>query len=425
MKNKLLLSVPSLLLILGIYVSSSYSQTFNCALTNPVQVSNSIYKFDVHLLRTSADPFQLYKFQLVLSYDTTALNGGSLTAEWTNLDPTIIDSGMTPPTPNTDTAGIIFCRGTTPSGGLTAAPFLTDVIPGMTYGTLVLTNSVPFKESTGSSPVANSFVSNKTLGMKYEPNTLLFDELLKIGYKLVFPLGSFVLGVIIDPIGVITDPIGTVVDVTALGLYYVDLLWPPHWLPAELSSFASNVQGRNIILNWTTQTEKNSDKFIIERKTLSTNWEAMGSIKASVLSNSPKQYSYSDKNLQSGKYQYRLKMIDNDGTFEYSKVIETEITVPKNFELSQNFPNPFNPSTKINYNLPFDSKVTLEVFNITGERIGQLVNEEQSAGYYSIDFNSSLINRSISSGVYFYRITAVDKASGNNFSAIKKMVLLK
>ena len=114
-------------------------------------------------------------------------------------------------------------------------------------------------------------------------------------------------------------------------------------------------------------------------------------------------------------------MIDNDGTFEYSKVIETEVTTPKNFELSQNFPNPWNPSTKINYNLPFDSKVTLEVYNITGERISQLVNEEQSAGYYSVDFGSS----KLSSGVYFYRITALDKVIGNNFSAIKKMILIK
>ena len=150
-------------------------------------------------------------------------------------------------------------------------------------------------------------------------------------------------------------------------------------------------------------------------------WTNVGSIKAAVLSNSPKQYSFLDKNLQSGKYQYRLKMIDNNGTFEYSKLIETEVVQPKNFELCQNYPNPFNPSTKINYSLPFDSKVNLEVYNITGERICELVNEEQSAGYYSVDFGSSRL----SSGVYFYRITAVDKATGNNFSAIKKMILLK
>jgi hypothetical protein len=96
-------------------------------------------------------------------------------------------------------------------------------------------------------------------------------------------------------------------------------------------------------------------------------------------------------------------------------------SVVKGYSLSQNYPNPFNPSTTINYNLPFDSKVTLEVYNIKGERISQLVNKEQSAGYYSIDFGSS----KLSSGVYFYKITAVDKATGKNFSSIKKMILLK
>jgi hypothetical protein len=192
-------------------------------------------------------------------------------------------------------------------------------------------------------------------------------------------------------------------------------------LPVELSTFVFNVQGRNILLSWSTQTEMNSDKFIIERKETDHNWETIGSIKASVSSISPKQYSFTDKNLQSGKYQYRLKMIDYDGSFEYSKVIETEVSIPKNFDLSQNYPNPFNPSTRINYSLPLDSKVTLEIYSITGVIITQLVNEDQSAGYYSVDFNAS----KLSSGIYFYRITNVDKASGNNYSAIKKMILLK
>jgi len=195
-------------------------------------------------------------------------------------------------------------------------------------------------------------------------------------------------------------------------------------LPDELSSLTSSANGNSVNLLWVTQTEKNSDKFDIERERIDTNWESIGSVKAAVLSNSPKQYSFTDKTLRSGKYQYRLKMIDNDCSFEYSKVIEIEVAVLTDFELSQNFPNPLNPSTKINNNLPFDSKITLKVYNITGERISQLVNEEKSAGYYSVDFNSTSIKRSISSGVYFYRIFTVDKATGNNFSEIKKMILL-
>ncbi|MDR3667160.1 MAG: T9SS type A sorting domain-containing protein [Ignavibacteriaceae bacterium] len=205
----------------------------------------------------------------------------------------------------------------------------------------------------------------------------------------------------------------------------VSTTWDDLPLPVELSSFTSKLSGRDVNLNWSSQTEKNSDKFLIERKSTQDNWESIGSVKAAVLSNSPKQYSYVDKNIQSGKYQYRLKMIDNDGSFAYSKIIEADVSKPMNYELCQNYPNPFNPSTKINYNIPVDSKVTLEVFNLNGERVTQLVNEEQSAGYYSIDFNSTSINRNLSSGVYFYRIIVSDKVTGTNFSSIKKMVLLK
>jgi hypothetical protein len=199
-------------------------------------------------------------------------------------------------------------------------------------------------------------------------------------------------------------------------------------LPVELSSFTSNANGRNVSLNWETKTEKNSDKFVIERTKTDAvantlNWESITSVKAAVLSNSPKQYLFTDKNLQAGKYQYRLKMIDNDGTFAYSKVVEVEITLPKNFELSQNYPNPFNPTTKINYSLPNDSRVTLKVYNIIGERVAQLVNEEQSAGYYVVNFGSSY-NKNITSGIYIYKLTAED-ITGKSFSSIKKMMLLK
>jgi hypothetical protein len=118
-------------------------------------------------------------------------------------------------------------------------------------------------------------------------------------------------------------------------------------------------------------------------------------------------------------------MVDNDGSFNYSSIIEVSVTSPKNFELSQNYPNPFNPSTKINYNLPSDAKVTLDIYNVLGVKVGQLVNQDQSAGYYSVDFNTSSLSKTISSGVYLYKITTVDKATGNNFSAVKKMMMLK
>jgi hypothetical protein len=193
-------------------------------------------------------------------------------------------------------------------------------------------------------------------------------------------------------------------------------------LPVELSSFTASNNGRTIQLNWGTKTEKNSNKFDIERSLVGNlNWAVVGSVKAAVLSNSPKQYSYSDTKLQSGKYQYRLKMVDNDGSFSYSSVEAAEVAVPKDFAVSQNYPNPFNPSTKIDYQVPVDAKVIMEVYNIAGQKVIELVNQEQSAGYYTVDFGAS----KLSSGIYIYRLAASDLATGNNFSSIKKMMLLK
>jgi hypothetical protein len=193
-------------------------------------------------------------------------------------------------------------------------------------------------------------------------------------------------------------------------------------LPVELSSLTSNVNGRTIQLSWETKTEKNSNKFEVERSLVSNlSWAVVGSVKAANLSNSTKEYSYSDTKLQSGKYQYRLKMIDNDGAFSYSKVTEAEVAVPSDFAISQNYPNPFNPTTKIDYQVPVDAKVILEVYNIAGQKVVELVNQEQSAGYYTVDFGAN----KLSSGVYIYRLSASDKVTGNNFSSIKKMMLLK
>lgn len=105
--------------------------------------------------------------------------------------------------------------------------------------------------------------------------------------------------------------------------------------------------------------------------------------------------------------------------------------IPKDFSLSQNFPNPFNPETRIEYELPQNSFVTIKIFDILGNEIITLVNGEKSAGRYAIVFNSlannasTLGNRLLSSGIYFYQLNAVSNDGTNNFSQIKKMVLLK
>ena len=190
-------------------------------------------------------------------------------------------------------------------------------------------------------------------------------------------------------------------------------------LPVELTTFTALSVNSGVELKWATATEVNNYGFEVERKSNNT-WEDIAFVPGHGNSNSPKQYSYTDKNLTNGNaFQYRLKQIDNDGTFEYSNAIEIN-TVPARFELSQNFPNPFNPSTTIKYYTPKNSFVTLKVYDMLGREVTSLVNEQMSPGYHEVDWNGmDSKGESVSSGVYIYRLTA------GNFTQTKKMNLLK
>ncbi|MDR3667293.1 MAG: hypothetical protein P4L35_10665 [Ignavibacteriaceae bacterium] len=197
-------------------------------------------------------------------------------------------------------------------------------------------------------------------------------------------------------------------------------------LPVELIAFYGEQNKTNISLHWNTATEINSNSFNIERKELSSDtWLKIGSVHANFLSNSPKSYSFADKNVNPGIYQYRLKMIDNDGSFIYSKVVELKAKLTFGLELSQNYPNPFNPSTRINYKVPYDAHILIEVFNVLGIKVASLVNEIQCEGFHNVDFVPSRDHNSISSGIYYYSITATDLKSGLSNNLTKKMILLK
>lgn len=94
-------------------------------------------------------------------------------------------------------------------------------------------------------------------------------------------------------------------------------------------------------------------------------------------------------------------------------------TTNKSFEISQNFPNPFNPTTMISYTLLFDSKISVKVYDITGREVSTLINNYQQAGTYTLSFNAS----NLTSGVYFYKIFA--QSGKNEFSKTMRMILLK
>ncbi|MGE5410342.1 MAG: T9SS type A sorting domain-containing protein, partial [Clostridiales bacterium] len=96
-------------------------------------------------------------------------------------------------------------------------------------------------------------------------------------------------------------------------------------------------------------------------------------------------------------------------------------SIPKIFEISQNFPNPFNPSTTIRYQIPYTSRVTISIYNILGQKLTELVNTIQNPGYYNAVWNAA----QVASGIYIYSIQADPVTGQSGFRIAKKMMLVK
>ncbi|MBK6773687.1 MAG: FG-GAP repeat protein [Ignavibacteria bacterium] len=186
--------------------------------------------------------------------------------------------------------------------------------------------------------------------------------------------------------------------------------------PVELSSFNSSVRGRNVTLNWFTSSELNNSGFNIERSSVNNQWMNAGFVSGHGTISEPVEYSFTEKNLTTGKYKYRLKQIDFNGNFEYFELAEeVSIGIPDKYELSQNYPNPFNPVTNLEFGISNLEFVTLKIYDVLGRELVTLVNEIKEPGYFKIKFDAG----NLSSGVYFYRMEAGD------FVAVKKFVVMK
>jgi len=199
-------------------------------------------------------------------------------------------------------------------------------------------------------------------------------------------------------------------------VYYSYIIDMTDNVPVELLSFSSSVAVNVVTLYWSTATELNNHGFEIERSFDKTNWRTIGFREGKGTTSEPQQYSYSDKlsGIESSRFYYRLKQIDFNGSFEYSDIVEAEIA-PSVFSLSQNYPNPFNPGTTISYQLPVNGFVTLKVYDVLGNEVATLENEEKSAGEYEIEFDGS----NLTSGIYFYKLQS------GSFVETKRMLLLK
>jgi hypothetical protein len=186
-------------------------------------------------------------------------------------------------------------------------------------------------------------------------------------------------------------------------------------VPVELISFTASASGKNVLLEWVTATELNNSGFEVQRRTVDSEYEAVGFVAGSGSTTEQRNYLFSDVNVPDGNYSYRLKQIDFNGVFDYSHEVEVEVNAPAEYALEQNYPNPFNPSTTINYSIAEAGLVKIAVYNLLGQEVALVVNELKEAGKHSVSFNAS----TLTSGAYFYTIETPQ------FKQTRKMLLAK
>ena len=397
MKKSELLMMYLLIVLLGISVSQS--QTLELTIDNQ-EVVGTNYSFDI-ILKPTTGTVYLGGADLVLTFNA---------ANFSNPIITVGDETTFPLLKNSSNL---------------ASPTQLGIV--VTVPMLYQSNVSP-KEITSNEIIIN--VSQVSFG---DNQTNFNKNIAKLNTDNLYQFGRYTISGLINPSGTMglawKTSGGVFTSVSNLGntppfLASSLILSTPAIadipLPVELTSFSAMSKGRNVVLNWKTATEINSSSFDVERNDGKT-WMKVSDVKASGTSNAPKEYSYVDmiKSAVSGNISYRLKMIDNDGKYEYSTIAEVKI-VPTVYSLEQNYPNPFNPETKIQYSLPMDAKVSLKVYDMVGREVASIVNELQSAGFYEQKFGGY----NFSSGVYFYRIVA-ESGGKIAFTSIKKMVMIK
>ncbi len=200
---------------------------------------------------------------------------------------------------------------------------------------------------------------------------------------------------------------------TSFGVYTVSDASNP--LPVELTSFTATVKGRGVELAWKTATEVNNAGFEVE-KNVSGSWSKIGYVEGAGNSNAPKTYTFADASAK-GTVSYRLKQIDRDGKFEYSNTVEAVVALTsEDYSLSANYPNPFNPSTKISFAVPTSQRAVVRVFNMLGQEVATLFNGMAEANRINtLEFNG----KGLASGMYFYSLRT------ENRYEVKKMLMTK
>ncbi len=206
--------------------------------------------------------------------------------------------------------------------------------------------------------------------------------------------------------------------------------------PVELVSFSAHADGNNILLFWKTASEKNNAGFEVERrmnameKGRNGEWKIIGFVDGHGTSTIRHDYSFIDlleselPTLNSKFISYRLKQIDTDGSKQYSPIVTVDLqSTPQTMVLEQNYPNPFSvisdQSTVINYAIEKNARVTLKLFNVLGQEVAILIDDELDAGRYSVTVPQSLFDRHAASGIYYYTLSANGKTLTRKMAVVR------
>ena len=193
-----------------------------------------------------------------------------------------------------------------------------------------------------------------------------------------------------------------------------------HVVPVELASFNAFFNAGNVVLQWETKSETNNYGFEIQRFTSSASgWEKIGFVEGNGTTVEPQHYEFidhlTDMPSDVSTIQYRLKQVDTDGSFEYSPIRTVSLNIPTTPQLLQNYPNPFNPLTTVRFELPQPSLVILNIYNVQGQKIKELVNKQLSAGRHEYGWNA----QNLPGGTYFCVLQA------DKLQRFIKLILLK
>jgi lysophospholipase L1-like esterase len=205
------------------------------------------------------------------------------------------------------------------------------------------------------------------------------------------------------------------------GEQQIEKIWYPLLTHVELGHFSATLKPyKGTTLEWQTQYEADNMGFQILRSSRENGDYRI--LTPDLIIPSPEGlYSYQDSTTEKAHdYYYKLKAFGSDGATQIYGPVKAEASLPETFKVYQNFPNPFNPDTKIRFQLPRSTHTRIIIYNVQGQQVRTLVDDQLSPGYHEIRWDALNENeKRVASGVYYYRIEA------DQFSTLKKMVLLK